>query len=138
MKRTIVLAALASVAYLACVTPVFASLVGFQTSDHKVGCYLNGQSVRCDVDKPKWEGPRPPTCELDWAQGVAVGRRDLPAGYVCAGDTTLNPDHDVLATGEKVKRGRFKCKALDASTIKCVNRRNGHGFEVSKQSVDLF
>ena len=138
MKRTVLLALIASVASLACITPAFASLVGFQTSDHRVGCYLNGQSVRCDVDKPKWNAPRPPGCQVDWGQGVAVGRRNLPAGYVCAGDTTLDPNHDVLAAGEKVRRGRFKCKALDAKTIKCINRRNGHGFEVSRRSVDLF
>jgi hypothetical protein len=137
MNRTILLALLACVAVLACITPASASLVGFQSDDHKVGCYLNGESVRCDVDNPKWEAQRPPVCELDWGLGVSVGRRH-PGGYVCASDTTLDPNHDVLAPGAKIRRGRFKCKALDASEIKCVNTRNGHGFEVSRERAELF
>ena len=115
-----------------------ASLVGFQTEDQKVGCYLSGKGARCDVKGPKWDAPpQPPTCELDWGQGVAVDRRGA-ADYVCAGDTTLDSSHQVLLAGDKVKRGRFKCKARDASTIKCVNTRNKHGFVVSRDAVDVF
>jgi hypothetical protein len=115
-----------------------AALVGFQSEDHKVGCYLSGKGARCDVKGPKWEAPpQPATCDLDWGQGVAVDRRG-PADYVCAGDTTLDQGHQVLFSGDKVKRGRFKCKARDASTIKCVNTRNKHGFAVSRESVDVF
>jgi hypothetical protein len=115
-----------------------ASLVGFQTESHKVGCYLSGQGARCDVRKPRWEAPpKPPSCELDWGQGVAVGRHG-PADYVCAGDTTLDPGHQVLFSGDKVRRGRFKCKAKGRSTIKCVNTRNEHGFIVSRGSAEVF
>jgi hypothetical protein len=128
----------ALIALVACAASASASLVGFQTEDHKVGCYLNGKGARCDVKNPKWEAPpKPATCELDWGQGVAVDRRGS-ADYVCAGDTTLDPSHQVLFAGDKVKRGRFKCKARDAQTIKCVNTRNGHGFIVSRDAVDVF
>jgi hypothetical protein len=115
-----------------------ASLVGFQSEDHKVGCYLNGKGARCDVKNPKWDAPpKPATCELDWGQGVSIDRKGR-ADYVCAGDTTLDPSHQVLFAGDKVKRGRFKCKARDAATIKCVNTRNKHGFVVSREEVDVF
>jgi hypothetical protein len=128
--------ALAITALLA--TSAHASLVGFQTESHRVGCYLSGQGARCDVKKPNWEAPpKPPSCELDWGQGVAVGRHGS-ADYVCAGDTALDSGHQVLFSGDKVKRGRFKCKAKSRSTIKCANTRNEHGFIVSRNSVEVF
>ena len=57
---------------------------------------------------------------------------------MCASDTTLDPGHQTLSAGDKLKQGRFKCKAKDASTIKCVNTRNKHGFIVSRDAVDVF
>ena len=71
------------------------------------------------------------------ASGVTVGRRS-GGDYVCAGDTALDPSNEVLARGEKIKAGRFKCKNLGSNTIKCVNTRNKTGFEVSQKTVSLF
>ena len=117
--------------------PANAKLAGFQSEDHKVGCYISGQGARCDVRNPKWTPPpKPADCELDWGFGVAVGRHG-PADYVCAGDTTLDRGHPELAVGKKQKQGRFKCKALDVATIKCVNKRNHEGFVVSRFQVEL-
>ena len=137
MKRCLALAlALLAVALLA--PSASASLVGFKSKDGRVGCYMDGKGARCDAKKPTWQAPpTPPDCELDYGQGVAVSRHGA-ADYVCAGDTTLDPRHEVLGVGERVKRGRFKCKALDAKTIKCVNTRNGEGFAISRFAVELF
>ena len=139
VNRRLAIAALLALAItVPLATSAQASLVGFQTESHKVGCYLSGQGARCDIRKPKWVAPpKPPSCELDWGQGVAVGRHGA-ADYVCAGDTTLDPGHQVLFNGDKVKRGRFKCKAKDRATIKCVNTRNKHGFVVSRKSAEVF
>jgi hypothetical protein len=139
MNRRFALSLLVLLGLLALSAPgASASLVGFQSEDGKVGCYANGKGVRCDVKKPKWDPPPPPAdCDLDWGQGVVVSRKG-PAEYVCAGDTTLDPGHDVLESGDKIKTGRFKCKALNESLIKCVNTRNREGFEVSRFEVHLF
>ena len=139
MNRSIVISLLAAlIALIAFATSASASLVGFQTEDGKVGCYMSGKGARCDVKGPKWQAPpQPASCELDWGQGVAVDRHGA-ADYVCAGDTTLDPNHPELAAGDKIKRGRFRCKAKDASTVKCVNTRNRHGFVVSRDTVDVF
>ena len=139
MNRRLLLPLLVTLAAVtASAAPASAKLVGFQTEDQKVGCYLDGQGVRCDVKGQKWEPPpQPATCEFDWGYGVIVDRRG-PAEYVCASDTTLDPGHQTLAAGDKVKQGRFRCKAKDASTIKCVNTRNKHGFVVSRDVVDVF
>jgi hypothetical protein len=137
-RRLAILVALALALTAVAAASAQGSLVGFQTESHKVGCYLSGQGARCDVKKPRWEAPpKPPGCELDWGQGVAVDRHGA-ADYVCAGDTTLDPGHQVLFKGDKVRRGRFKCKAKSRSTIKCVNTRNAHGFVVSRGSAEVF
>jgi hypothetical protein len=137
MRPKIFVSLCATVAVAVLAPPASASLAGFQTENGKVGCYLDGQGVRCDVKKPRWEPPpQPASCEFDWGQGLILFRQG-PAEYVCASDTALDPRHDVLAAGEKVKRGRFKCKAFDRGTIKCVNKRNGEGFTVSRAEAEL-
>ncbi len=114
-----------------------ASLVGFQSPSHNIGCYMDGHGARCDIREHSWPTPpKPSSCDVDYGQGVAVGRHG-PASYVCAGDTTLDPNHDVLDYGDKIKRGRFKCKSKRVG-MKCVNTRNGHGFVLARDEVKLF
>ena len=129
------LLALASLTVLA--ASASASLVGFQSPSHNIGCYMDGHGVRCDVKEHSWTPPpKPADCDVDWGQGVAVDRHGF-SSYVCAGDTALDPNNDVLPYGEKITRGRFKCKSKQ-SGMKCVNTRNKHGFVVSRSEVDLF
>ncbi len=138
MRPRVVLALLA-LAALATLTPSAAArLVGFQAPSEKVGCYMSGQGARCDVARPRWQAPpKPDDCELDYGQGVSVGRHG-EGHFVCAGDTTLDPGHEVLDDGESIKTGRFRCKNRGESTIRCVNTRTGSGFKVSKRRVRLF
>jgi hypothetical protein len=63
--------------------------------------------------------------------------RHGPAGYTCVSDTTLDRNHPELDVGEKVKVGRFKCKALDVATLKCRNKRNRYGFVISRYDVNF-
>ena len=139
MNRRLTLPLLLSLAAFAVLAPpASAKLIGFQTPDKHVGCYISGQGARCDVKGPKWDPPPPPAdCELDYGQGVTVGRH-TPGEYVCAGDTTLDPNHEVLEDGQKVRAGRFKCKNKGEDTIKCVNTRTKDGFRVSRVEVELF
>ena len=138
MNPRLTLPVLVSLFALALAGPASAKLVGFESEDGKVGCYMNGQGVRCDVKKPEWQAPpKPADCDLDWGQGVSVSRHGM-ADFVCAGDTTLDPRHDVLEAGDKIKTGRFKCKARSESEVKCLNKRTGDGFAVSRAEVRLF
>ena len=128
---------LAVIAAAALAATASARLIGFQTPSGNIGCYMDRQSVRCDIRKKEWEAPPPPAdCMFDYGYGVFLDRTD-PARFVCASDTTLDPAHPVLRNGEKEKTGRFKCKNREGA-IKCVNKVSEHGFEISKQSVDLF
>ncbi len=113
-----------------------AGLVGFQSPSGNIGCYMSGKSVRCDIVKRNWAPPpKPSSCELDWGQGVSVGRHGK-AGFVCAGDTAIN-DEQVLGYGESISRGRFRCISKETK-LKCVNERSDHGFKLSKERVKLF
>ena len=42
-----------------------------------------------------------------------------------------------LAYGDSIARHRFRCKSL-TSGVRCVNKRNGHGFKLSRESYPLF
>ena len=138
MKRRIVFSlALALTASAALAASASASLVGFRSPSGNIGCYMNGRFVRCDIREHSWQAPpKPPNCELDWGGGVVVDRHGPPQ-YVCAGDTANDPSNPVLDYGDKITRGRFKCKSKQ-SGMKCVNTRNKHGFMLSREDVDFF
>jgi hypothetical protein len=122
----------------------------FQTADGNVDCgmfkglkktrkhpRLPG-GVRCDVKSHTWTAPpRPRWCDVDWGFGVQVGEK-RPGKFLCAGDTVALPNSAVLATGAGMTLGRFTCTAPSAAAVRCVNKRNGHGFEVSDTAVSLF
>lgn len=121
---------------LACglVTPAHAAQ--FQSPSRNIGCAITKQSVRCDIRERSWDPPpKPRSCELDYGQGVTVGRRGR-AHFVCAGDTTLGQGRR-LAYGEAIRRGRFRCVSR-RSGMRCTNRRNGHGFALSRQRARRF
>ena len=127
----------AVLALLACAPTASASLAGFRSPSGNIGCYVSGQGARCDIRNKDWEAPpKPASCELDWGFGLAVDRHGR-ADYVCAGDTAIDPGNPVLRYGDRINRGRFRCKSKQ-SGVECVNRRNGHGFKISKQRAKPF
>jgi Family of unknown function (DUF6636) len=152
--RRISLASLGVLAAAALLLPGSAPAGGvkfFQTLDGNIGCAvikgvkkrrhkhprLPGQA-RCDVKAHSWSPPpRPKWCDLDWGFGVEVGEK-RSGRYVCAGDSVGSvPKAPTLAPGATVKKGRFTCAILPAG-VRCTNRVNGHGFEVSAIDVSLF
>jgi hypothetical protein len=113
-----------------------AAYKGFVSPSHNIGCVMEERGVRCDIRDHSWQSPpKPKSCELDYGGGVFVGTKGR-AGYVCAGDTTLQAG-PVLGYGESVGKGRFRCTSGEAG-MRCVNKRNGHGFLLAKQKVKLF
>ena len=86
--------------------------------------------------KTKRPPPKPSWCDVDWGSGLDVGRKGR-AGYVCAGDTVFSPDNPVLAYGDKLFKNRFKC-ASKQKGVRCVNRKSGHGFFLSRQKARVF
>jgi hypothetical protein len=132
--------ALAIVALALAAAPASAALRLFQSPSRNIGCAVTsgslGISARCDIAQRDWSPSRKPaSCQLDWGQGVAVGATGR-AGYVCAGDTTLDAGPR-LAYGKSITLGRLRCTSL-TSGVTCTNLRDGHGFSISRQRVRLF
>ena len=130
-------AALATAAVLALVpASAAAAPVSFQSPSGNIGCYMDRNGVRCDIAEHTWPTPpKPAWCEVDYGFGLFVGKRRR-ATLLCAGDTTLHQGR-VLAYGRSVRRGRFRCRSR-TDGMRCVNRRNGHGFFLSRDRVSRF
>ena len=136
IRRSLVLAALSVTALTLTASAAPAKVQQFQSPSHNIGCVMVGSGVRCDIRNHGWPTPlTPPSCELDYGQGVQVGKRGR-GSYVCAGDTTLGQG-SVLAYGDRIGNKRFRC-ASKPKGMRCVNRKNKHGFFLSSQEVRLF
>ena len=94
--------------------------------------------ARCDIRKRDWNPlPRPAACprEVGYGQGLEVPARG-EAGFVCAGDTVLDPSASSLAYGTASRVGGSECISR-TDGITCVNQ-DGHGFFISVQSYQVF
>lgn len=129
--------AVVAIALLGLATAASASALKlFHSPSGNIGCVMSQESVRCDIRAHSWKAPpKPKNCDVDWGGGVAVGTKGK-AGFVCAGDTTLDQG-SALPYGSAITKGRFRCLS-EESGMRCVNRRNGHGFFLAKQSYRLF
>jgi hypothetical protein len=137
--RRLVVSLLACVALAAATAPAAsAKFTFFQTPSGNIGCVINGKGARCDIRQHTWPTPpAPPSCmDLDYGFGVELGKRGR-GGYVCAGDTVFSPSAEVLPYGERISAKRFRC-ASKQKGVRCANRRNDHGFFISRAEVRLF
>ncbi len=101
--------------------PAQAGLTIFHSPSDNIGCALGGFGARCDVAEHTWLAPpKPKSCDLDWGGGVGVDKKGNALGY-----------------GQSVTQGRFKCTSKQ-SGVRCVNKRNKHGFFVSRSTARLF
>jgi hypothetical protein len=132
--RRFAAAPLALLAVAACASVAAAG--PFQSPSGNIGCYALKTAVRCDIRHREWKPPpKPARCPLDWGQGVSVGAKGR-AHIVCAGDTTLGVGRK-LPYGRSIAKGPFRCVSM-RSGMRCVNRRSGHGFFLSRKRYRLF
>lgn len=112
-----------------------AAFKGFETPSHNIGCILTEQTARCDIRDHSWPTPKKPkSCEFDYG-ALFIGKQGK-GEFGCVSDSAMGAG-PVLPYGESIRKGRFVCSSEEAG-VRCVNRRNGHGFFVSKQRVRLF
>jgi hypothetical protein len=110
----------------------------FRTPSGNIGCAMYEGGARCDIRKRDWKPlPRPAKCpkEVGYGQGLEVAAAG-EAGFVCAGDTALDPTASSLAYGTASRVGGSECISR-TDGITCVNRA-GHGFFISIQSYQVF
>jgi hypothetical protein len=110
----------------------------FRTPSGNIGCAMYEGGARCDIHKRDWKPlPRPAACskEVGYGQGLEIPAGG-EAGFVCAGDTALDPTASSLAYGTASRVGGSECISR-TDGITCVNRA-GHGFFISIQSYQVF
>ena len=97
---------------------------------------MNDDAARCDIHLPTWEPPaKPASCKLTWGQGLRIPALG-GAGFVCAGDTALDPDNQPLLYGQSDVIGSLICSSA-AAGITCRNHA-GDGFFISRTSYRTF
>lgn len=111
-------------------------LSDFRSPSRNIACYIVEESVRCDIENKDWSVSRPPGCDLDYGQGLTVGRSSSRGEVVCAGDTALGGSARELPYGSSTRFASFTCSSRQ-SGITCTNGR-GHGFFISRASYRLF
>ena len=109
----------------------------FHSPSGNIACAIGGNfGARCDIGRRDWTArPKPASCKLDWGNGLEVGPKGR-GRYTCAGDTLLGSG-TTLQYGHAVKRGRYRCVSYTVG-VRCVNRRTGHGFKISRQRAKRF
>jgi hypothetical protein len=110
----------------------------FRTPSGNIGCQMVQGGARCDIRKRDWKPlPRPAECpkEVGYGQGLEIPRAG-EAGFVCAGDTALDPTASSLSYGTASRVGGSECISREDG-VTCVNEA-GHGFFISVQSYQVF
>jgi hypothetical protein len=137
MKRFSIALVAAAVTLAVAAPTASAKFEFFQTPSGNIACVISGKGARCDIQEHSWPTPpRPPDCDVDYGNGVQVDKHGRGT-YVCAGDTVFAPDNPVLGYGDKIRKKRFRC-ASKQKGVRCVNKRNDHGFFLSRDDVRLF
>ena len=133
MRRALLIGAVVA----ACLAPAAAgAFTGFHSPSGNIGCAISQSGVRCDIARKDWKSPpKPHTCDFDWGHSIGLNRGGKPH-FLCISDTTLGLG-DPLPYGETIARHRFRCKSL-TSGVRCVNKRNGHGFKLSRERYGFF
>jgi len=114
------------------------ALATFRSPSANIGCDIADGEARCDIARRSWSPPpTPASCppEVDFGQGLQV-RTSGRGGFVCAGDTALDPTAPPLAYGVDSRVGTFTCASRTAG-ITCTNA-TGHGFFISSVFYRLF
>jgi len=109
----------------------------FETPSGNIGCFIDKQTVRCDIDKREWKPTPPPSdCELDYGQGITL-RAGAGAAFVCAGDTVLGSGGQTLEYGQSITAGLLRCESAEDG-LTCTDTENGSGFFLSQESFRIF
>ena len=113
-----------------------AAFKGFESPSRNIGCIMFEGGARCDIGQHSWPLPKAPkSCEFDYGGSLFIGNKGR-GEYGCVSDSAMRAG-PVLPYGESIRKGRFVCHSEEVG-VRCVDRRNGHGFFLSRQRVRLF
>jgi hypothetical protein len=109
----------------------------FTSPSGNIGCMMDFDYVRCDINERNWTPPpRPADCapQTGYGQGITLpvnGR----AQFVCGGDSAMGAGW-VLPYGQSHAGGGLSCMS-ETTGMRC-NNSDGHGFMLSRESYSLF
>ena len=128
--------AVASVLAFLLITGTAQAAKFFHSPSGNIGCGISLKGARCDIREHSWKPPpKPKACNLDWGYGLTLGRQGK-GRFFCATDSLLGLGTR-LGYGKSIRRGRFRCVSR-TDGVRCVNRRNGHGFKLSRERARRF
>jgi len=126
----------ARISFIASASVNAQTLESFQTPSGNISCRMDESGARCDISEKIYEpGYKPASCSLDWGNALSVGSSG-PAEILCVGDTVKDPSAPVLDYGQTSTVGPISC-TVDEDGVNCDNEATGHGFKLSKMSINL-
>jgi len=115
-------------------------MVLLSSPSRNITCWMDDDPqidpVRCDVLHHLWTAPengRPKDCHGDYGSSLSIAA--TKGVFICVTDAIDRPA--VLPYGFGYDVGNDRCISM-TSGVRCVDRRTGHGFVVSRESVHLF
>jgi len=112
-------------------------LTSFTSPSGNIGCYIDVDSVRCDIAERDWAPPpKPASCPdvTGFGQGITLSA-GRAATFVCAGDTALGAG-DPLAYGNTITAGSIECTSLP-SGIQCWDFVHGGEFTIAREAYEI-
>lgn len=111
------------------------ALGAFQAEAGNIGCVLAGGTARCDISKRIWSPPgQPSSCKHKWGQGLEVGPN--PTQFVCANNSTLDPNGSVVPIGDDDTVGSVTCQVRSFG-VTCFDA-GGSGFFLARTGYAIF
>jgi len=107
----------------------------FLSADGNLACDIESAYARCDPKDRAWPlPPQPSDCASGWGHGIEI-QAGTRASFFCGSDhiTASRP----LAAGHAFKVGFLECDAVNASTVRCHDTGDAHGFTISKANYSL-
>lgn len=118
---------------------VSAEPAGFSSPSGNIACYLQPNSVRCDIAQAEWDPTtvpdRPAVCEGVWGDSLQITGTDR-ADFVCHSDTVFGTG-PVLDYGQSLQVGDVTCTSRQTG-VECRVGASGHGFGLSRTAYQLF
>lgn len=118
---------------------VSSTSVAFRSPTGNIVCKVAVDEAVCGVTDFSYQPPSPPaSCADSQGWGHVVGVQGSASGdFVCADNQPADPSSPILAYGRGVLVGRMACLSSPKG-VRCANRDTRHGFEVSRDQIQLF
>lgn len=109
----------------------------FASPTGNITCRMDRRYVSCDVAQYSWSLTAADTASCGEAALAGLNLTDGAARFDCRTDVLVPDPQRVLGYGQSVTVGRITCSSASTG-MTCRNRRDGHGFFVSRQRYRKF